>query len=171
MSLSTTARSLHIAAVYTYHAGRATRRVWDAHSMTPRTLQAALNTANAVIHLCIFIHWLLNESDWSTDIKSIRIKTMKTTATPDLTPTIEDIEAQLNEVYAQISDDLNQEFDSYPDPIINAIEAPLDSELSSASLPSLSWTKADLVQACRNYGLKPTGAKTVLVERLLHQLA
>ena len=171
MSLSITARYLHIATTYTFHAGRAARRVWDAHRMTPRTMQAALNAANAVIHLCVFVHWLLNESDWSTDIKSIRIKTMKTTATPDLTPTIEDIEAQLNEVYAQISDDLNQQFDTDPAPTIEAIESPIDSESSAAPLPSLSWTKADLVQACRNYGLKPTGAKTVLVERLLHQLA
>ena len=171
MSLSTTARYIHIAAVYSYHAGRAARRVWDNHSLTPRTMQAALNTANAIIHLCVFVHWLLSKSDWSMDAEHIQISRMQAVTSPDLTPTIEEIEEQLNEVYAQISDVLNQQFDSYPDPIIEAIESPIDSELSSASLPSLIWTKADLVQACRNYGLKPTGAKTVLVERLLHQLA
>jgi len=171
MSLSLTARYIHIASTYTFHAGRAARRVWDAHRMTPRTLQAALNAANSVIHLCVFIHWLLNESDWSMDAEHIQISRMQAVTAPDLTPTIEDIEAQLNEVYAQISDDLNQQFDTDPAPIIEAIESPLDSVPSAAPLPSLSWTKADLVQACRNYGLKPTGAKTVLVERLLHQLA
>jgi len=170
MSLSITARYIHIAALYTFHAGRATRRVWDNHNMTPRTMQTALNTANAIIHLCVFIWWLLSKSDWSMDAEHIQISRMQAITAPDLTPTIEDIEEQLNEVYAQISDDLNQQFDSYPAPILKAIETPLDSELSAASLPSLSWTKADLVQACRSYGLKPTGAKTLLVERLLHQL-
>jgi len=156
MSLSLTARYLHIAATYTFHAGRAARRVWDTHSLTPRTLQAALNTANSVIHLCIFVYWLLNESDWSTGNRSAKLQTA---ATLEPTPIIEE---KLKESTPAPQSDTS--------PTIEAIEAPIDSELSAAPLPSLSWTKADLVQACRNYGLKPTGAKTALVERLLHQL-
>ena len=113
--------------------------------MTPRTMQAALNAANTVIHLCVFIHWLLNDSDWSKDIKRVRIAPMQAVTAPDLTPTIEAIEEQMRE--------------AMPEP------------QTAAVAPSMSWTKSDLASACRCYGLKPTGAKTVLLGRLLHQLA
>jgi len=149
MSLSLTARYFHIAAVYTYHAGRAARRVWDSHSLTPRTMQAALTTANAVIHLCVFTWWLLNESDWSKGIKHVRIAPMQAVTAQDLTPAIEEIEQQMRE----------------------AMPAPQPQPEPQTAAPSMSWTKSDLVSACRCYGLKPTGAKTVLLGRLLHQLA
>jgi len=145
MSLSLTVRYLHIAAVYTFHAGRAARRVWDNHSMAVRTMQAALTTANAVIHLCVFIHWLLNDSDWSKDIKRGRIAPMQAVTAPDLTPTIEDIEEQLKE--------------AMPEPE------------TAADAPSMAWSKPAMASACRCYGLKPKGTKAVLLGRLLHQLA
>lgn len=151
MSLSLTARYLHIASVYTYHAGRAARRVWDSHSMTPRTLQAALTAANAVIHLCVFTWWLLNESDWSKGIKHVRIAPMQAVTAQDLTPAIEEIEQLMTEAMPAPAADPQPE--------------------TAAVAPSMSWTKSDLVSACRCYGLKPTGAKTVLLGRLLHQLA
>jgi len=144
MSLSLTARYTHIATVYTFHAGRAARRVWDNHSMTARTMQAALTAANAVIHLFIFIHWLLNDSDWSKDIKSIRSAPMQAIAAPDLTPTIEDIEDQLRE--------------AIPEP------------QTAAVAPSMSWSKPDMVSACRCYGLSTKGSKAALLERLGQRL-
>jgi len=148
MSLSLTARYTHIAAVYTFHAGRATRRVWDSHNMTPRTMQAALTAANAVIHLCIFIHWLLNDSDWSKDIKSIRSSPMQAVTAPDLTPTIEEIEEQLRE----------------------AIPEPEPEPQTAAVAPSMSWSKPDMVSACRCYGLSTKGSKATLLERLGQRL-
>ena len=146
MSLSLTARYIHTAAVYSYHAGRAARRVWDNHNMTARTMQSALTAANAVIHLCIFIHWLLNDSDWSKDIKSIRSAPMQAIAAPDLTPTIEDIEEQLKE----------------------AMPAPEPEPQAAAAVPSMSWSKPDMVSACRCYGLSTKGSKATLLERLGH---
>jgi len=148
MSLSLTARYTHIATVYTFHAGRATRRVWDNHSMTPRTMQAALTAANAVIHLCVFILWLLNDSDWSKDIKSIRSSPMQAIAAPDLTPTIEDIEEQLKE----------------------AMPEPQPEPQTAAVAPSMSWSKPDMVSACRCYGLSTKGSKAALLERLGQRL-
>jgi len=151
MSLSLTARYLHIASVYAYHAGRAARRVWDNHGMAARTMQAALNAANTVIHLCVFAHWLLSKSDWSMDAEHIQISRMQAVTVPDFTPTIEDIEEQLKDAMPAPAADPQPE--------------------TAAVAPSMSWTKSDLVSACRCYGLKPTGAKTVLLGRLLHQLA
>jgi len=147
MSLSLTARYTHIAAIYTFHAGRAVRRVWDRHSMTARTMQTALNAANAVIHLCVFVHWLLNESDWSKDIKHIRSSPMQAITAPDLTPTIEDIEEQLKEAMT--------EPESEPEP------------QAAAAGASMAWSKPDLVSACRCYGLSTKGSKATLLERLL----
>jgi len=153
MSLSLTARYAHIAAIYTYHAGIAARRVWDRHSMTARTMQTALTTANTVIHLCAFIWWLVNESDWSKDIKHIRSSPMQAIAAPDLTPTIEDIEEQLREAMPE------PESERSPEP------AP-----TPAAAPSMSWTKPDLVSACRCYGLSTKGSKAALLERLGQRL-
>jgi len=149
MSLSITARYLHIAAAYTYHAGIAARRVWDRHGMTGRTMQAALTTANAVIHLCVFTWWLVNDSDWSKDIKNIRSSPMQAIAAPDLTPTIEEIEEQLREAMPE------------PQP------EPEPEPQTAAGAPSMSWSKPDLVSACRCYGISPKGSKAVLLERLL----
>jgi len=148
MSLSITARYLHISAVYTYHAGIAARRAWDNHSLTARTMQAALNAANAVIHLGLFIHWLLNDSDWSKDIKHIRSSPMQAIAAPDLTPTVEEIEEQLREAMPE------------PKP------EPEPEPQAAAGAPSMSWSKPDLVSACRCYGISPKGSKSTLLERL-----
>ena len=40
----------------------------------------------------------------------------------------------------------------------------------SPARPDSSWTKPDLMTACRAYGLKATGSKAVLLARLLARL-
>lgn len=73
---------------------------------------------------------------------------MQAIAAPDLTPTIEDIEEQLKE----------------------AMPEPQPEPQTAAVAPSMSWSKPDMVSACRCYGLSTKGSKAALLERLGQRL-
>ena len=152
-------RYTFIALVYTFHAGKAFRRVWDNHGMTDRTLHAGYQVVKYTIALALFVNWFLNESTWSKD-----------TMTPeDNCPTIEDIERQLVTVMGELP--LVTKLES-PEPIDNGTFVErytrynMDSHGMPEPTPDMSWTKPDLVKACRCYGLKTTGNKAQLLERL-----